>query len=209
MKKLLNLQNVSRETIKNLELFQSFVLEYNDKFNLISKSSTAYIWSRHIVDSLQLINLIRKEDKFLYDFGSGAGFPGVVLAIACKNIYPNINIKLIESISKKASFLDYINKKMDLNVEVIHDRIENITLPKADIITSRALGSLEKLLGYAYPFCSNKTKLIFPKGKKWSEEVDEAQKKWSFKYKTIKSITSEEGRILYIEKVGRKKACQK
>ncbi len=209
MKELLNIHNVSRETISNLKVFQNQVLEYNNKFNLISKTSAIDIWNRHIVDSLQIINLLKEEDRFLYDFGSGAGFPGIVLAIACKNAYPNIKIKLIESIGKKASFLDYINKKMDLNVDVIQERIENVTLPKADVITSRALGRLDKLLNYALPFCSDKTRLIFLKGEKWNKEVEEAQRRWFFKYQAIESITSKEGRILCVESLRRKKTCQK
>ena len=196
--------NVSRETIADLETFQNLVLEWNKKFNLISKSSEKDIWKRHILDSLQLINYIDTEDKTLYDFGSGAGFPGVVLAIFAKHNLPNLNITLIESIKKKAHFLEEVKNALGLNVNIINDRIEKIKLKKSDIITSRALAALENLFEYAIPFSKKDTKLIFPKGISWQVELENAQKKWNFTYDKIPSETSEEGVILIVKNLRRK-----
>jgi 16S rRNA (guanine527-N7)-methyltransferase len=204
MEDMINKYNVSRETIDNLKLFQNMVLEWNKKFNLISKSSEKNIWERHIVDSLQLCQFININQETLYDFGSGAGFPGIVLAIAGKQSFPNLKITLIESVGKKVLFLKEVDKVLDLNLNIINDRIENIKLPKADIISSRAMASLEKLLEYAKPFCSEKTILVFPKGEKWQEEIDKAKENWVFNYKSTQSITNNKGCILSINKIRRK-----
>lgn len=196
--------DVSRETMADLITFQNMVLEWNDKFNLISKSSASDIWNRHILDSLQLSQFITKSDKLLYDFGSGAGFPAIVLAIVAKTEFSDLKISLIESIGKKAHFLQEVQNRLDLNTTIINDRIENLNLLKADIITSRALASLDKLLSYAKPFVDKNTRLVFPKGEKWQEEVENAQKIWNFEYDRIKSLTSEKGCILYIKNIRRK-----
>ena len=110
--------NVSHETYEKLKNYQALVLEWNSKFNLISKSTETTIWERHIVDSLQLIKYITNEDKILLDLGSGAGFPGVVLAIACQEVYPDLQINLVESIGKKTAFLHAVNEQLNLNMEI-------------------------------------------------------------------------------------------
>lgn len=196
--------NVSRETYRKLENYQTLVLEWNSKFNLISKSTEMNIWERHIVDSLQLIKYISQKDKILLDLGSGAGFPAVVLAIACQEIYPDLHINLVESIGKKTTFLQAINTQLELNMNIYQERIEKLNIGKVDIITSRALASLPKLLEYAKPFCKKETKLILPKGEKWSLENDEAQKQWEYKYEIYNSDTSDVGKILRISDLRRK-----
>lgn len=204
MENLLKKYNVSRETMENLVAFQNMVLEWNEKFNLISKSSVEDIWERHILDSAQLIQYIEKDDRTLYDFGSGAGFPAVVLAIMSRELFPNLKFTLIESIGKKATFLSEVNKKLKLDMNVLPERIERLTLSKADIITSRAMASLEKLLPYAKPFCDKKTKLLFLKGEKWQEEIKTAKQKWTFEYQSYPSETSDKGRVLIIKNIRRK-----
>lgn len=203
MENLLKKYNVSRETVGNLKTFQDMVLEWNARFNLISKSSADNIWERHILDSVQLFQYLNKEEKILYDFGSGAGFPAVVLAIIAKDLMPDLRITLIESIGKKATFLTEVNKELNLNMRILPERIEKLTLPIADIITSRAMASLEKLLQYAKPFCSKKTKLLFLKGEKWQEEVKTAEQKWQFDYQSYPSETNENGRVLLIKNIRR------
>ena len=204
MENLLKKYNVSRETMESLIAFQNMVLEWNEKFNLISKSSVDDIWNRHIIDSAQLIQYIEKNDKILYDFGSGAGFPAIVLAIMSKELYPNLKMTPIESIGKKTTFLSEVNKKLKLDMKILPERIEKLTLPKADIITSRAMASLEKLLPYAKPFCNKKTRLLFLKGEKWQEEIKTAEQKWAFEYQSYPSDTSDKGRVLIIKNIRRK-----
>lgn len=196
--------NVSHETYEKLKNYQALVLEWNSKFNLISKSTETTIWERHIVDSLQLIKYITNEDKILLDLGSGAGFPGVVLAIACQEIYPDLQIKLVESIGKKTAFLHAVNEQLNLNMEIHQERIEKLNIGKVDVITSRALAALPKLLDYAKPFCKEETRLILPKGENWSLENDEALMKWLYKYEVYNSDTSDVGKILRISDLRRK-----
>lgn len=196
--------NVSHETYEKLKNYQALVLEWNSKFNLISKSTETTIWERHIVDSLQLIKYITNEDKILLDLGSGAGFPGVVLAIACQEIYPDLQINLVESIGKKTAFLHAVNEQLNLNMEIHQERIEKLNIGKVDVITSRALAALPKLLDYAKPFCKKETRLILPKGENWSLENDEALMKWLYKYEVYNSDTSDVGKILRISDLRRK-----
>ena len=196
--------NVSHETYEKLKNYQALVLEWNSKFNLISKSTEATIWERHIVDSLQLIKYITNEDKILLDLGSGAGFPGVVLAIACQEIYPDLQINLVESIGKKTTFLRAVNEQLNLNMEIHQERIEKLNIGKVDVITSRALAALSKLLDYAKPFCKKETRLILPKGENWSLENDEALMKWLYNYEVYNSDTSDVGKILRISDLRRK-----
>ena len=196
--------NVSHETYEKLKNYQALVLEWNSKFNLISKSTEATIWERHIVDSLQLTKYITNEDKILLDLGSGAGFPGVVLAIACQEIYPDLQINLVESIGKKTAFLRAVNEQLNLNMEIHQERIEKLNIGKVDVITSRALAALPKLLDYAKPFCKKETRLILPKGENWSLENDEALMKWLYNYEVYNSDTSDVGKILRISDLRRK-----
>jgi 16S rRNA (guanine527-N7)-methyltransferase len=204
MSDILKTYNVSRETMNKLKAYEKLVLEWNNRFNLISKSSVEFIWERHIEDSLQLCKFITSKDEILYDFGSGAGFPAIVIAIVAEELFPNLKVSLVESIGKKATFLNEVKNVLCLNVVVYNDRIENLKLPKADIISSRALASLPKLLEYSKPFCKTTTRLIFPKGEKWKDEVLEAEKNWKFDYQTEQSLTSDTGCILQIKNIRRK-----
>ena len=147
MMDILQIYNVSRETKEKIEAYKTLVLEWNCKFNLISKSSVEHIWERHILDSVQL-----------YKY-------------------------LVESICKKTLFLNAVKNELKLNVNILHDRIENIKMKNVDVITSRALAALSKLLDYSKPFCRTETNLIFPKGEHWADEIETAQKQWYFNIK--------------------------
>lgn len=204
MMDILQIYNVSRETKEKIEAYKTLVLEWNCKFNLISKSSVEHIWERHILDSVQLYKYIRPTDKILLDLGSGAGFPGMVLAIMAEQLNPELSINLVESIGKKTLFLNAVKNELKLNVNILHDRIENIKMKNVDIITSRALAALSKLLDYSKPFCKTETNLIFPKGEHWADEIETAQKQWYFKYKTENSTTDKFGKILCISELRRK-----
>ncbi len=204
MENILEVYNVSRETINELKKYEALVVEWNNKFNLISKSSVQYIWERHILDSLQLCQFIKNTDKIMYDFGSGAGFPAIVLSIVGKQLFPKLKIFLVESITKKALFLNTVKNELNLNIEVINDRIENIKAKNIDLISSRAMASLDRLIDYSKPFCNKNTRLIFPKGSKYKEEIDLSLKKWKFDFDVIQSKTDETGKILYIRNIRRK-----
>ena len=199
------LKNVSRETIENLKRYRSILNEWQEKMNLVSKNSLSDAWNRHFLDSAQLSEYIDEKAKLIYDFGSGAGFPALVLAIIFKEKNPNTEFVLVESIRKKSLFLNEIIEKFNLNAKVINDRIENIKLPCADYITARALSSLDNLFEYVKPFCNENTNCLFLKGKTYQEEIENAGKKWSFFIKVEQNKLSKEGVILQIRNIRRKK----
>lgn len=205
MQNFIDTYNVSRETYQKLETYVALLQEWQQKFNLVSNSSLADVWNRHIADSAQLFKYLNNEVDSVYDLGSGAGFPAMVLAVMAQEQYPQIKFTLMESITKKTVYLNAVKQELKLdNVTVINSRSEDLTLPKADVITARAVASLDKLLNCVFKFTSRQTKLIFPKGKSYKEELDEAEKFWNFKLKVDESQTAQDGVILLLENLRRK-----
>ena len=198
--------NVSRETYHLLEGYVALLCEWQKKFNLVSNNSLPFVWERHISDSAQLFKYISEDVKSIYDFGSGAGFPALVLAIMAKEKRPDIKFKLVESIGKKTLYLNAVKTVLNLdNVEIFNCRVESLKLVAADMITARAMTALDGLFEYSLPFCSKETKLVFPKGQSYEEELNKAKQKWNFKLKVEKNEISEDGVILLFENLRRKK----
>ena len=139
--------NVSRETISMFNLFETIIKEFGNNSNIISRNSMNSIWSRHFADSAKLFSILhdvafpRKESLSICDVGSGAGFPGIVLAILNTERKMNFNLTLVESNKKKINFLLYIIKTLKLNVDVKNERVENMN-ERFDLITARALAPL-------------------------------------------------------------------
>lgn len=198
MENLIDKYNVSRETILKLKAYEASLKEWQNKFNLVSNKSLEDAWTRHFLDSVQLIKYIPENAEVMYDFGSGAGFPAMVLAVLAAEKMPKLKISLIESIKKKTLYLNYVKELCGLDVNVINERIENLNTVKADVITSRAMCNLSDLLGYAYPLSDKKTVMIFPKGKSFQLEIDEAKNKWRFNCQTEKNEVCDDGVILII-----------
>jgi len=196
--------SVSHETFLNLQTYLSLLMEWQKRFNLVSQSSLEEAWNRHFMDSVQLLKFVPENAKSLVDFGSGAGFPGMVLAIIFKEKTPYLKTTLVESIKKKTMYLKEVAEKTQTDVEILNKRIEEIKNRKYDVITSRAMTSLEKLLSYAKPFCKKETVCIFPKGKNYAEELAEAHKKWQFECRIEASEQSSEGKILIISNIKKK-----
>lgn len=205
MKNFMEKYSVSCETMELLTVYHDLLVEWQSKFNLVSNSSLQYAWNRHFEDSVQLYEYIPKNAVSLIDFGSGAGFPAMVLAIIAKDKTPYLNFTLVESIKKKTLYLNEVALKTGVSVNIINDRIENIKKQKYDVITSRAMTSLNDLLKYAYPFCHKQTVCIFPKGKNYSSELAEAHKTWKFKCDIKQSKVSDEGKILIVTDIQKKK----
>ena len=192
--------NVSYETITKLNKYLILFKNSQLKFNLVSNKSLEDIWNRHFLDSFQILQFIGNNKRML-DFGSGAGFPGMVCGICSTNY-----VYLVDSNKKKVSFLKQIKKKLNLkNVFVYHTRIENFrTKKKFDVICSRAVSSLENLLSYTIDFSNLNTRFIFLKGKKVDKEIIFSKKKWSYNLKCETSITNKEGKILIIKNLKKK-----
>ena len=190
---------VSRETITSLKKYENILIESNKELNLIGKSTINEIWTRHFLDSAQVIDFIDKNDKTLIDIGSGAGFPGLVLAIVLKDKKIPIKIKLIEKSLKKVKFLKKIIKELHLNVEVIDQNI--FEYPKKlseDVFVARAFKPLKIILQLIHNKCENWKKIIIFLGKTGHEELLQASKVWDIKYKQRVSVTSSDSRIIEI-----------
>ena len=209
MKNFIDTYNVSRETFERLKAYEASLYEWQKKFNLVSNASLATAWERHFLDSVQLFKLIPETARTLIDFGSGAGFPGMVLAILAAEKTPYLNFRLVESITKKTLYLNEVKKITGLNnVEIINNRIENIKSVPVDVITSRAMCSLTELMQYAVRFVGPQTICIFPKGKKYPEEITAARKMWSFACQVVPSEVSDEGAVLVITKIKKLKGVK-
>lgn len=194
--------NVSRETIKKLEDFSEILCEWNEKMNLVSRNSINDLWKRHILDSLQLLNYIPNNIKTLLDIGSGAGFPGVVLAIAMQEKIPQASVFLVESITKKTMYLNDVCERLGLSsIRVINDRVENAVFKSPDVVTARAVASLDVLCGYVNKISKQTTKALFLKGKSYQDEIDLSLKSWSFDMKVHQNKYDNEGVILQLGKI--------
>ncbi len=190
-KKSLNILDIKNN--QNLKQYVDFLLEYNTKINLVGKSTIDDIWNRHILDSLQILNLIDNQDIKIADLGSGAGLPGIPLSISgIKEIH------LFEKSIRKCEFLELAKKFSNNKIIVRNENLNEVNDNSFDIIISRALADLNKLLNFSQNLVKENSKLIFLKGKKYQEEIEEAKKIWDFEYKLSNSITSNEGRVIEI-----------
>ena len=171
-------------------MYKKLLIEENSKINLISKTTIDDIDSRHLLDSLQIINLIKDREKTIADIGSGAGLPGVMLAIAgCKNI------NLIEKQRKKCLFLEKVNKDLGLKMIVHNDRVENIISKKFSYIVSRAFAKIDQILKLTKNLSDRNTIYLFMKGKTYIEEVKLINNK-KFCVRFFNSITSRDSGIV-------------
>lgn len=176
-----------------LTKYVDFLIEYNNKINLIGKSTINDIWDRHITDSLQLAKNIDNYNIKIADLGSGAGLPGIPLSIiGIKEVH------LFEKSVRKCEFLEQAKNFSNNKIIVRNENLNEIKKENFDIIVSRALADLNTLLHFSKNLSTKSTKLLFLKGKKIYNEIEEAKKYWHFDYKLIDSITSNEGKIIEI-----------
>ena len=190
---------VSRETEAKLSRFVEFLLPWAEKTNLIARSTIPSIWTRHIADSLQLVPLA-PEAKTWIDLGSGAGFPGLVIACAIAD-RAGAMVHLVESIGKKANVLREAVKHLQLPAEVHAVRIEDFAKNfkgRAEVVTARALAPLDQLLTLAQPLLRFDALGLFPKGQDVEGELTRAAKCWTIDAELIPSQTSPEGRIVVV-----------
>ena len=193
--------SVDKEKKRLLEKYVFLIKKNQENVSLIGKSTISDIWLRHIIDSLQIIKYLPKEEKnkFLIDVGTGAGLPGVVLAIMGRS-----DVLLCEKSPKKTNFLKEVLKECSLNAKIYNCRIEDIIMNNIAIIVSRAYASIKKLILTNIHLISKETILVIHKGKKHMKEISEAKKEFAFNFKKFDSITSKEGVILKIENIIRK-----
>ena len=202
---------VSRETLERLETYAALLQQWQTVKNLVAPSTLEVLWPRHIADSLQLLALA-PDAKIWMDLGSGAGFPGMVVAIALAergqtrgSDFSAVKIHLVESNSRKCAFLAEVARKTRAPVEIHGERIELLVekrrIESVEVVTARALAPLAKLLGYAHPFLSAGTRCLFLKGRDADREIEEARDAWQFDVRLVPSQTDEHGRIVILSSV--------
>jgi 16S rRNA (guanine527-N7)-methyltransferase len=186
--------SVSRETLVRLRAYVDLLKTWNARINLVSAASLEDVWRRHILDSGQLFKLLPTEARVLVDFGSGAGFPGLVLAILG---VPEAH--LIESDRRKAEFLREAARVSSTPVTIHVHRIEGVPGFPADVVTARALAPLAQLLEWSTPFLTDRTVCLFLKGAEGPNELTLASRRWIMRTQVLASLTDPTGHILRVE----------
>jgi 16S rRNA (guanine527-N7)-methyltransferase len=195
----LRLTPVSRETLRRLDDFVALLLQWQQKVNLIAASTVPHLWTRHIADSLQLLDLL-PEAKVWVDLGSGGGFPGLMLACALAET-PGAHIHLIESNGKKATFLREAVSVTGAPAEVHAARLENVVdslRGRADAVSARAFSPLKTLLDQSAPLLQAGALGVFPKGQDVAAELTEASKYWTMRSALTPSRTNPAARIVVV-----------
>ena len=187
--------NFSSKSIFNLKIFVTELLKVNKEHNFISKSTETDVWHRHILDSAQIIKFIDFTKGSLSDLGSGAGFPGLILAIFNKN--KDFHVKLFEKSPVKRAFLEGICKKLSIKVKIYGNVFEEIV--DSDYIGCRAFKKLEVIIQVSREIIKKSHKLIVLKGQNAQEDLKKAFKKQKYAYKLEQSITNKDSKIIIVD----------
>ena len=195
---------VSRETLARLKRYAGILEDWNARHNLVSRSSMDQMWRRHFWDSAQIAELAPPGAISLIDLGSGAGFPGLVLAELLRDRHPPVRVVLTEATAKKCRFLEAVTHALSLPVEIRCRRIEDLPAEPFDIITARACAPLDELLAYAQRFWGEKgTRGLFHKGQNLTAELTAIRKSWRIESKQHPSRSDPSGIILEIRELQR------
>ena len=192
---LQNQLNYSSKSISDIKIFVDELLKANKKHNFISKSTENHVWHRHVLDSAQLVKFIDFSKGSLSDLGSGAGFPGLILALFNKN--KDFHVKLYEKSPVKRAFLLEISKKLSINLEIYHNVYEDFI--DTDYIVSRAFKKLETIIQVSREISKKSHKLIILKGQNAQKDLKKAFKREKYDYKLENSITNKDSKIIIVD----------
>jgi 16S rRNA (guanine527-N7)-methyltransferase len=194
--------DVSHETIDRLKIYAGLVAKWHAAINLIGHNTLQELWHRHFLDSAQLLPLIGPQERQIADFGSGAGFPGLVIAIMSDR-----HVHLIESDSRKCAFLRQVAIETNvLSRAVIHNaRAEKLPQFPVDVATARACAPLDKLIGLMAPFVGKGGRCLVHKGRRADEELTRARKVWKMRVQQTKSMTDPDASILILSDIQARK----
>ena len=194
--------DVSRETLSRLETYAALLVKWQAKINLVGPATLPDLWRRHFLDSAQLLPLLPPAPGTLVDLGSGAGFPGLVLALMTE-----WRVHLIDSDQRKCALLRQVALDTGVNTRVaIHaQRFEDVPGYKAAIVTARACAPLDALLGHAVPFLGENGRCLFLKGAQVEEELTAAEANWNMQVTRRPSLTDPAGVILVIDHLEKRK----
>jgi 16S rRNA (guanine527-N7)-methyltransferase len=189
---------VSRETLSRLETYAGLLVLWSARINLVGRATIADLWRRHILDSAQLHPLIPEAARSLIDLGSGAGLPGLVLAILGVP-----GVELIEADSRKAAFLREAARVTGTEMTIRPCRIQAVAPHPADVVTARACAPLDELLGFAERFIAPHTLCLFLKGERCGQELTAANKRWTMRVSVEPSLSDRRGVVLRLQQVTR------
>ena len=189
---------VSRETLKELETFRKLIIMRNNDINLISSTTIGASKDRHIVDSAQIIDFVDKNRSICTDLGSGAGLPGIVLAIIMKHKNSDMQFNLYEKSYHKSKFLEEVSRKLNLNTKVFNQNIFEQENLHSEIIVARAFKPMIVILDLVNKSFKKFNNIILLLGKNGKSSIKECQKKWKFDYVEKNSLTNEESLMIKI-----------
>ncbi|MCR9175005.1 MAG: 16S rRNA (guanine(527)-N(7))-methyltransferase RsmG [Alphaproteobacteria bacterium] len=187
---------IDAEALARLSAYVDLLIKWQKRINLVAPKTLDEVWRRHILDSAQLLPLMAESPGPVLDLGSGAGFPGLVLAVLGRG-----DITLVESDRRKAAFLSEAARVTGAQVTVECCRIESLKPIRAGLITARALAPVSKLLEYAKSYSDDSTRYLFLKGERVEEELTDAQKHWKMNVTKVPSRSDSRGTIVLLEGV--------
>lgn len=190
-------------TVQRLGLHLSLLRKWNSAINLVAPATLGDVWSRHVLDSAQLFDLRCKRCRSWADLGSGAGFPGLTVAILAADGDPHLHVTLVEADQRKAEFLRTVSRETGVTVTVLAARIEDVPPLNADVVSARALAPLDLLCGYAWRHMSPSGRALFLKGARAEEEVEVSRKAWHFTLETVESVTDPSANVLRLTELRR------
>ncbi|QIK39822.1 16S rRNA (guanine(527)-N(7))-methyltransferase RsmG [Pontivivens nitratireducens] len=180
--------------MRAIDRYVELLIQWNPKINLVAPNTIPEVWTRHVLDSLQIAHL-GEESRRWVDIGSGGGFPGLI--VAC--MYPEKDLVLVESDTRKCLFMRTVIRECKLSAKVMNHRIEELEPQSADVVSARALASLPSLFTLAKSHLSSEGQCLFMKGANRKLELEAARKDWTFDVEEVQSLTSREGAILRIK----------
>ncbi len=195
--------DVSRETMERFDVYAELLLKWTPTINLISKSTVNEIWSRHFLDSAQVITHSKQSAGHWVDIGTGGGFPGMVVAILAAEKLPGFRFTFVESDQRKVAFLQSVSRNVGLSINIVAQRIEETDSLAADVLSARALAPLTTLLGYTERHINPDGQALLMKGASFRREVDEALEFWIFQSDEYPSITDGAAVILSLGDIKR------
>ena len=187
---------LTKTQVSKIERYVLEMFEFNKHTNIVGRSTLENVWERHIADSLQLSLFISQKKFKVFDLGTGGGLPGIPLSVLGYD-----NVFMVDSVGKKIDFIRGVIKLLSLSAKTQKKRIEQLNIGKADLIVSRALAPLNKLLSYSLLHSNKNTTSLFLKGRNVYNEIEMAKKKFNFSFEIFKSISSEEGCVLKIKNI--------
>jgi 16S rRNA (guanine527-N7)-methyltransferase len=190
---------LNKTQVDKIDYYLSSIIEHNKHTNLVGKSTIENIWDRHVLDCLQLTKYIINKKLKILDLGTGAGLPGVLFSIVGFQ-----KVLMVDSVKKKTDFVRKIIKELSLTAKIQNKRIEKPPTSQHNIIVSRALAPLVKLLTYARMYSNKNTTSLFLKGRNANSEIDIASKVYFFEFEKIKSLSSDDGCVLKINNIRNK-----